>query len=91
MVVEPTVLGCQHCFLDVQRDLLEIACASVSVTQPSDFVLASREIDHGRFGCGEVVRGRHLGARENDTERDDSRGGRQREERSYSPQEDLQW
>ena len=90
MVVEPTVLGCQHCFLDVRRDLLEVACASVSVTQPSDFVLASRVINHRRFGCGEVVRGRHLGPRENDTERHDSRGGRQREERRNSPQENFQ-
>ncbi len=90
MVVEPTVLRRQHCFLDVQGDLLEVACASVGVTQPSNLVLAARVIDHGRFGCGEVVRGRHLGARENDTERHDSRGGRQREERENSPQEDLQ-
>ena len=91
MVVEPTVLRCQHCFLDVQGDLLEVACASVSVTQPSDFVLASRVIDHGRLGCGEVVGSWHLGAREYDTERHDSRGGRQREERRNSPQENFQW
>ena len=91
MVVEPTVLRCQHCFLDVQGDLLKVACASVGITQPSDFVLASRVINHRRFGGGEVVRGRHLGSRENDTERHDSHGGRQREERSDSPQENFQW
>ena len=91
MVIEPSVLCCQHCFLDVQGDLLEVACASVGITQPSDFVLASRVINHRRFGCGEVVRGRHLGPRENDTERHDSHDGRQREERSDSPQENFQW
>ena len=90
MVVEPTVFCCEYRLLNVQGDLLQVACASVGVTQPSDFVLTSRVIHHGRFGCGEVVRGRHLGARENDTERHDSRGGRQREKRRNSPQEDLQ-
>ena len=91
MVVEPTVLRCEYRLLDVKGDLLEVTCASVSVTQPPDFVLASRVIDHRRFGCGEVVRGRHLGPRENDTERHDSRGGREREERRNSPQENFQW
>ena len=90
MVIEPPVLRCQYCFLDVQGNLLEVARASVGVTQPSNLVLASRVIDHGRLGCGEVVGGRHLGARENNTERHDSRGGRQHEERGNSPQEDLQ-
>ena len=91
MVVDPTVLRCEYRLLDVQGDLLKVACASVGVTKPSDFVFASRVIDHGRFGCREVVRGRHLGARENDTERHNSRGGRQGEERRNSPQEDFQW
>ena len=91
MVVEPTVLRCEYRLLDVQRNLLEVACASVGVTQSSDLVLTSRVIDHGRLGCGEVVRGRHLGAREYDTERHNSRGGRQREERRNSPQENFQW
>ena len=91
MVVEPTIFRREYCLLDMQGNLLEVACASVRVTESADLVLASRVIDHGCLGCREVVRGRHLGARENDTERHDSSGGRQRQKRDNSPQEDLQW
>ena len=91
MVVEPTIFRREYCLLDMQGNLLEVACASVGVTMSPDVVLASRVIDHGRLGCREVVRGRHLSARENDTERHHGPGGRQCEKRGTSPQEDLQW
>ena len=91
MIVEPTILRREYRLLDMQGNLLEVACASISVTESPDLVLASRVIDHGRLGCREVVRGRHLSARENDTERHHGPGGRQREKSGNSPQKDLQW